>query len=203
MTQAEFIKQVTGLLYMEPQDIRESFVGFLLHRRKAVHELRQLATTWDSLMPIVQRLIQDRYHHYPGRWKGAAEWIDRGQWQFKTPKALTYPDFYPTPEQMGQIGAQFMHVDDVRRQTKAAYERGKADATVYATATRTAMPVSKEERMAEWNVLKQAFENRAEWEKRITELERELVTVQRERDKLMIQNATKTTTGPLFTEAMS
>lgn len=197
MTQTEFVKSLNAALYMETKEVRDAFVGFILHRRRAVHELRQLVTTWENLLPIAKRLVEDRYHHHPGRWKGAAEWIDKGNWQYKTPKVLTYPDFYPTVEQMGHIGTAFIHVEDVRRQLRAAYEKGKADATVYATATGSALPVSKEERMEEWKVLNQALENREQWQERIKELEGLLEHVTRERDKLTLQAAAR---GPLFAD---
>lgn len=109
----------------DPQDTR-SLAGWLLEIRARLKAARDIDTPIDRLVPFLRELIAADFTY---RQRAVAEaWILRGNWQWKSPKILTLSDFFPTEEQLKEVGQQVVpiqwHQSELRRVQASGFRTG-------------------------------------------------------------------------------
>lgn len=126
----EAIETLRGLWWKQcriwdPQDIR-SLAGWLLEIRARLKSTRDIDTSIDRLGSFQHELIASEFMLYQ---RPVAEaWILRGNWQWKSPKILTLSDFFPTEEQLKDVGQQVVpigwHQSELRRVQASGFRTG-------------------------------------------------------------------------------
>lgn len=100
--------------------------GWLLEIRARLIAARNIETTFDRLLAILRELI---VAGFTVQQRGPAEaWILRGNWQWKSPKILLLADFFPTEEQLREVGQQVVpiewHQSELRRVRQSGFRMG-------------------------------------------------------------------------------
>lgn len=129
-TDFEAVDPLVGLWWQlggawEGQAIR-SLAGWLLEIRARLNAARSIETSLDRLIPLLRELIVAGFTEQQRA--SASAWILRGNWQWKSPKILVLADFFPTDEQLREVGQQVVpiewHQAELRRARQSGFRMG-------------------------------------------------------------------------------
>lgn len=122
---AQIATEFKGTLNQDALAEARKLATWLVDLRNRLVVARKIETSYDRLLEIYRELLHARFTMSDTH--KAEAWILRGDWQFKTPKVLTLPDFFPGTAQMQACGEDTMLVSMHRQILREAVSRARQE----------------------------------------------------------------------------